>query len=52
MEMMPILSCKISLLVITMIYYTWREILVNRQRQRAKMNERIARMLWVAASRC
>ena len=49
--MIPLLTCKISLLVIAMIYYTWREILANQLRHRADMNERIAYMLWVAANR-
>jgi hypothetical protein len=45
-----LLACNIACLAIAALYYTWRDGYVNR-RKRAYARERVAYMLWVAASR-
>ncbi len=45
-----LLACNIACLVIASLYYTWRDVHIHR-RQREKLNDRVAYMLWVAAHR-
>jgi hypothetical protein len=48
--MAQLLACNVACLVIAALYYTWRDVYVNR-RKREQLHERVAYMLWVAANR-
>jgi hypothetical protein len=48
--MLHLITCNIACLVIAAVYYAWRDVYLHRKK-RAKLNERVAYMLWVAASR-
>ena len=48
--MFQMIACNIACLAIATLYYTWRDVYKHR-RQREKLNERVAYMLWMAASR-
>jgi hypothetical protein len=45
-----LIACNIACLAIASVYYTWRDIHLNR-RKREKLHDRVAYMLWVAANR-
>jgi hypothetical protein len=45
-----LLACNIACLVIAALYYTWRDVYMHR-RKRARLHDRVAYMLWVAANR-
>jgi hypothetical protein len=45
-----LITCNLACLVIATLYYTWRDVYLHR-RKRAHTRERVAYMLWVAASR-
>jgi hypothetical protein len=45
-----LIACNIACLAIAALYYSWRDGYVHRRR-RAYTRERVAYMLWVAASR-
>ena len=45
-----LLACNVACLVIAALYYTWRDAYTHR-RNRVKLRERVAYMLWVAANR-
>jgi hypothetical protein len=48
--MIQLLACNLACLAIAVIYYTWRDVYLHR-RKRTQLHERVAYMLWVAASR-
>jgi hypothetical protein len=48
--MLHLIACNVACLVIASIYYTYRDVYLHR-RKREQLNERVAYMLWVAASR-
>ena len=48
---LPLIACNLATLAIAVLYYTWRDSLVHRTRQRRMLHERVAYMLWAAASR-
>ncbi len=48
--MFHLIACNIACLVIASMYYTWRDIYLQR-RKREKLRERVSYMLWVAANR-
>jgi len=45
-----LLACNVACLAIAALYYTWRDVYMHR-RKRARLNDRVAYMLWVAANR-
>jgi hypothetical protein len=45
-----LLACNIACLAIASLYYAWRDVYLHR-RKRARLNDRVAYMLWVAANR-
>lgn len=49
--MPPMLSCQLAALAIAGIFYVWRDMLCRRVRHSKLIRERIAYMLWVAASK-
>lgn len=50
--MAQMLTCNLAVLAIAMLYYTWRDGYVTRFRQpSARVNDRVAYMLWMAAQR-
>lgn len=48
--MFQLITCNLACLAIAMLYYTWRDVYLHR-RKREQLRERVAYMLWVAASR-
>ncbi len=48
--MTQLITCNLAALTIAAVYYAWRDVYVSRRR-RSALNERVAYMLWVAASR-
>jgi hypothetical protein len=48
---LPLIACNLATLAIAVLYYTWRDSLVTRTRQRRVLHERVAYMLWAAAGR-
>ncbi|MFO0850911.1 MAG: hypothetical protein U0871_20505 [Gemmataceae bacterium] len=50
--MAQLLTCNLAVLAIAMLYYTWRDGYSARFRRKgARVNDRVAYMLWVAAQR-
>ena len=49
-SMAPLLACNVACLVIASLYYTWRDVYVNR-RKREQLHGGVAYMRWVAANR-
>ena len=49
--MLHMFASYLAVLAVAMIYYAWRDGYRTRTQQRAVLNERVAYMLWVAASR-
>ena len=45
-----LLACNVACLAIAGLYYAWRDVYLHR-RKRSHLNDRVAYMLWVAASR-
>jgi hypothetical protein len=45
-----LLACNVACLVIAGLYYAWRDVYLHR-RKRARLHDRVAFMLWVAANR-
>lgn len=45
-----LITCNLACLAIAALYYTWRDVYMHR-RKRENLRERVAYMLWVAASR-
>ena len=48
--MLHLIACNVACLTIATLYYSWRDVYVQR-RKREKLHERVAYMLWVAAAR-
>jgi hypothetical protein len=48
--MLHLIACNVACLAIATLYYSWRDVYVQR-RKREKLHERVAYMLWVAAAR-
>lgn len=48
--MFQLIVCNLACLLIAALYYTWRDVYVERRR-RTLLRERVAYMLWVAACR-
>ena len=48
--MVPLIACNLACLTIAALYYTYRDVYVQRKK-REQLHERVAYMLWVAASR-
>ena len=48
--MFHLIACNLACLAIAALYYTWRDVYVQR-RKRTQIRERVAYMLWVAANR-
>lgn len=48
--MFQLITCNLACLAIACLYYTWRDVYVER-RKRALLRERVAYMLWVTANR-
>ena len=48
--MFQLIACNLACLTIAALYYVWRDVYLHR-RKRAHLHERVAYMLWVAASR-
>ncbi len=48
--MFQLLTCNIACLLIAAMYYGWRDVYMHR-RKRARLNDRVAYMLWIAANR-
>lgn len=48
--MVPLITCNLACLSIAALYYTWRDVYIHRKK-REVLHERVAYMLWVAASR-
>lgn len=49
--MYQLLACNVAVLAIATIYYAWKEARGFALRRQAKLNERVAYMLWSAAQR-
>jgi hypothetical protein len=47
---MPILCCNAAALMIAVTYYIWRDGIVGHIRREKQLRERVAYMLWVAAT--
>jgi hypothetical protein len=45
-----LLACNLACLAIAALYYGWRDVYLHR-RKRQQLHDRVAYMLWVAASR-
>jgi hypothetical protein len=45
------IACNLATLMIAVLYYTWRDSLTSRSRQRRMLHERVSYMLWAAAGR-
>jgi hypothetical protein len=43
------IACNLATLVIAVLYYTWRDAVSTRARQRRLLHERVSYMLWAAA---
>ena len=50
MLVFQMLACNVACLFIASLYYAWRDVYLHR-RKRAQLHDRVAYMLWVAASR-
>jgi hypothetical protein len=48
--MLHLIACNVACLAIATLYYSWRDVYLNRHK-RARLHERVAYMLWVAAAR-
>lgn len=48
--MVSLIACNLACLSIAALYYTWRDVYVQRKK-REQLHERVAYMLWVAANR-
>jgi hypothetical protein len=49
--MLQLITWNLSALAIAAIYYAWRDGYVAKHRKRQVLHQRVAYMLWVAASR-
>jgi hypothetical protein len=49
--MPPIVSCNLAALAIAVIYYAWRDLYCRWRHDTRALRERVAYMLWIAASR-
>lgn len=49
--MFHLIACNLATLTIAVLYYTWRDNLSSRFRQRRMLHERVSYMLWAAAGR-
>jgi hypothetical protein len=45
-----LIACNLACLAIAALYYTWRDVYLH-HRKREHLRDRVAYMLWVAASR-
>jgi hypothetical protein len=45
-----LLACNVACLTIAAVYYAYRDVYLHR-RKRARLHDRVAYMLWVAAQR-
>jgi len=45
-----LIACNLACLAIAALYYGWRDVYMHR-RKRARLHDRVAYMLWVAANR-
>ena len=48
--MFQLIACNVACLAIASVYYSWRDVYVNR-RKREQLRDRVAYMLWTAANR-
>ena len=48
--MFQLITCNLACLMIAAVYYAWRDVYLHRKK-RERLQERVAYMLWVAASR-
>lgn len=49
--MLPLAIGNVAVLVIVVIYYTWRDVVETRARRERLRKERVAKMLWAMAQR-
>ncbi len=47
---MQLVCCNVAALSIALLYYAWRDRLVERPHRRKALRERVTYMLWVAAN--
>lgn len=51
--MVQLVTCNLAVLSIAMLYYAWRDgyLAYARKAEKARLHDRVAYMLWVAAQR-